>query len=374
MAEKTKPSMNTAGQATKETNKTACNTASGDTNADSSKAAYRTRQKAGDTAETPTRLPVITNSKYQSALTLSPNGNAYLQPLSNIAGIKYKNGVLYFEGVPATSEKLSALYTLENIEETNLPLLRALYGIIFTKISDTLSTDQSIDEVITVYFPEFSRRIGKSANIGITDLNKCMDYIRHFQTIVGIIDKGTKGSDILPVLINIKYNKPKNIISFHSPYMIRIIKDIYELSIRKDKNGQALLKKNGEQQMLPSHSYLIDMSIAKERNKRAVEIVIIVVVLIEQAGNNTPHIRAKTIVERNTLLHKALDKQSAGNRNNLLKRAFSKAWELLREKTSLSEVYENIQLPDPNDAAAIPTSASLDMVFKFPHDGKNNKV
>lgn len=116
------------------------------------------------------------------------------------------------------------------------------------------------------------------------------------------------------------------------------------------------------------------MGIAKEKNKKAVEIVFIVVALIEQAGNTIPHIRAKTIVERNTLLHKSLAGQTSGNKSTLLKRAFSKAWQLLREKTYLAEAYKNIQLPDPKDATAIPTASALDMVFTFPHDGKNKNV
>ena len=40
----------------------------------------------------------------------------------------------------------------------------------------------------------------------------------------------------------------------------------------KNKKGETLLKKNGKPQMLPAYSYLVDASIAKERNKKAVEV------------------------------------------------------------------------------------------------------
>ena len=54
----------------------------------------------------------------------------------------------------------------------------------------------------------------------------------------------------------------------------------------------------------------------------------------------------------------------------LLKRIFKRTWELLREQTHLTEVYKNIQLPDPNDPKNIPTAKTLNMVFSFPHEGK----
>ena len=334
----------------------------------------RTKTKAGNTAQIPERMPIITNVKYQNALTFSKNNYAYLQPLSNTKGLKYKDGILYFEDRAIAPTELTAELTQKNIESFNLPLLRALYAIILTKIFGSLSAEQDIDEAIIIYFPEFSRKIGKSANISKSDLNKCLEYFKDFQTVVGIICNGTEPPVALPVLINLKYNEAKNIISFHSPYIMRLIKNIHETSIRKNKEGLPLLKKNGEPQMFPSHSYLIDMSIVKEKNRRAVEIVIIVVTLIEQAGNNIPHIRAKTIIERNTLLHMALDSQTTGNKNILLKRAFSKAWELLIYKTALTKAYANIQLPNPKDPSAIPTVSRLNMLFDFTHDGKNKKI
>ena len=170
----------------------------------------------------------------------------------------------------------------------------------------------------------------------------------------------------------------KNTISFASPYMVRVIRDIYNASIRKIKKEIPILKKNGTPQMLPSYSYMIKSSIAKEKNKKAVEIIFIVVALIEQCGNNEPHIKARTIIERNQLLKQALERcKTPGNINNTLTRAFTKAWKLLITHTTLKERYRNIQLPDTDakdfKALWIPTSSSLDKVFSFKHDGKIRK-
>ena len=363
-------------QKTEGINITSLNPTTNNINADTLEKTYRTRKKAGETSEIPNRLPVITNHIYQNALTFNKNSNAYLQPLSDISQLDYRNGILLLKGLPATSAELSSFYSQknENIEAFNLSLLRALYGIIFSEVSGSLPEDRGNDKTITIYYPDFSRKIGKSPNIGKSDVIEFIHNIRLFENVIGIIDNGTNGSDLLPVMLFKEYNAEKNTISFSSPYMIRVIKVLFEASIKKDKKGLILLKKNGKPQMLPSHSYLIEMSIAKERNKKAVEIVFIIVTLIEQTGNNIPHIRAKTIIERNPLLHKSLESQAASSKNGLLKRAFSKAWLLLRTKTFLTDTYTNIQLPDPQDAAKIPTAATLDMVIKFPHDGKSKNA
>ena len=148
-----------------------------------------------------------------------------------------------------------------------------------------------------------------------------------------------------------------------------VIRTIYNLSIRKDKNGKPKLKKSGEPLTLPTHSYLIDSSIVKERNKAAAENVIILVTLIEQAGDNIPRIKASTLIERNVQLAERLEETA--NPRALLNRVFTKTWELLRTKTRLTEVYKNIQLPDPKDPAFMPTMRTLDkVVFTFPHEGK----
>ena len=328
----------------------------------------RTKAKAGDTAKIPAKLPIITNPAYQNALTFIKNASAYLQSLSDTSNLKYSAGTFLYNGLPATQEKLSPLYTNENLEAFNLPLLLALYGIIL--YSSPLADGWDYDKKTTIYFPEFANKIGKAPNIGKRDITEYTNDIRSFQTVVGIIGNGTNGNGILPVISYVEQDEQTHTISFSSPYMVKLMHDIHEASIRKNKKGQPLLKKNGEPMMLPSPSYLVDMSIVSEKNKKALEIVFVIVALIEQAGNGTPHIRADTIISRCPRLHKSLAGQSAGNKNNLLKRAFSKAWDLLREKTALATVYNNIQLPNAKDIAAIPTSSTLSMVFTFPHSGK----
>lgn len=90
-----------------------------------------------------------------------------------------------------------------------------------------------------------------------------------------------------------------------------------------------------------SHSYLIKSSIVKERNKRAVEIVMVVVTTIEQSGKNTPHLKANTIIDRIPQLKKTYNDTPVKHKNRVLARAFKKAWELLETQTNLRK---NIQI------------------------------
>ena len=334
---------------------------------------YRTKKRAGEIAEIPSKIPLITNSVWQNAMTYNNDDTAYLQPLSSVEDLVYENGRLILSGLPATAAQIKHLYTKDNIENFDLPLLRVFYAVILNQFAKTWKEDKSVDEVITIYYPELAKQIGKGINTSRNDVEKTISSILSFRNIIGITEKG---NNILPVLVYLGEDREKNTISFASPYMLKVIKDLSKASVRKSREGLDIVDKNGMPKTLPAYTYIPDMALAKEKNKKAVEIVCIVVTTIEQAGSHgTPHISAKTIVERNLLLKQSIDNaKSTADQNKFLQRAFSKAWELLRTKTDILERYKNIKLPDPKDKdfklKCIPTMGTLNMVFEFPHDGK----
>lgn len=330
---------------------------------------YITKKTAGETDGVPACLPVITNGEYRDALAFNCNGSAYLQMLSDSSGLRYKNGSSSFRGLAATYEKIKGLFTDEGIKEVHLPLLAALYGILLQKFS---SSPESLgpDGEAVFYYPDLAKRTGK-AHPGAKDIGAVTSAMDRLGNVVGIVDNGRKGSDILPVLSAHEYDKNTNTVRFASPYMARVINEIDRARIRKGKDGRPAMNKNGKVRTLPAYSYLVDISIEKERDKKAVEIVMIIVTLIEQAGSKgTPHIKAGTVIERSSLLKKSLQGPSTQKKDTVLRRSFSKAWELLRTKTKLSSVYRDIRLPDPENPHCIPTCTSLGMVFRFPHKGK----
>ena len=340
---------------------------------------YNTNKTVETIAIIPSKMPIITNKEYQNAMTYNDNDKAYLQPLTDLEGLNYKDGILFFEGFPATRAVLENKFTKDNIKNFNLPILKAFYAIILNRFVETWKEDRSVEEVFAIYYPDLERKLGKNYNIAENDVKSLINSIYRFQNIMGIVDRGTRGSDILPVLVFLGTDIETNTIRFASPYMVRVIRDIYKASVRSTRRPLDLSSEK-KPKLLPSHTYLPDMRLGKERNQKAVEIVCIVVATIEQTGNKgIPHISAKTIVERNPILLQSIENtNSTADRNKFLSRAFTKAWQLLDTHTDIRKKYKNIQLPDPTakdfKSKWIPTMSTLDMVFEFPHNGKEKKV
>lgn len=190
-----------------------------------------------------------------------------------------------------------------------------------------------------------------------------------YSNILGVMREYKGGREYInhyPVMNFIGYEGTDNTIQFASPYINKVIMTIFQASIQKDKNGKPKLKANGQPFLRPSHSRLIKPDIVKERNKRAIEIVCVVVALIERAGNRTPHIKVRTIIERCPDLRNAMAAAAtSSDRAKVMNRAFTGAWRLLRTQTGLTEVYRDIQLP-----TIAPKLTQLDKVFNFPHHGK----
>lgn len=333
---------------------------------------YRTKakaEKAGAITEAPTSLAIPTLSSYQYSMSLYKEGGAYLQPLSSMDGLRFKGGKLYFDGArmkEVSEAELRDLRTKEGIEELDLTALRFYYSILFNQFQ--LSSYKVLQDIVPISASILTGRNDPNK----MDIDAAIAKVQSFHNVMGVV-KGTRNgrpTESYYQVLNFEYyDEKKNIIAFSSPYMNYVIKTIYNLSIRKTKDGKPKLKKNGTPLMLPSHSYMIDSSITKERNKAAAENVVILVTLIEQAGDNIPRIKASTLIERNVQLAERLE--AAKNPRTLLKTTFTKTWELLRTKTRLTEFYKNIQLPEPDDPAFMPTMRTLDkVVFTFPHEGK----
>lgn len=340
---------------------------------------YRTSSNAAPEAirAMPQALAIPTLQGYQYATSLYENGNAYIQKLTSTDGLKFQKGKIFFEGgLQTVSEaELQNMRTKEGIEKIDLALLRVFYSIILTAFEKTGCKE--IKPVITLFVPDMAEYLGLQSNLNKKDIAGIIEKVQTFHNMVGILHETRNGKptqSLYPVLNFEGYNDKKNTISFSSPYMNHVIQTVYDVAIRRDKKtGKPKLKTNGEPLRLASHSYLVKSEIGKERNKAAVENVFIITALIEQAGDNIPNIKASTIVERNPQLQRRLEETAKPAQ--LLKRTFEKTWELLRDKTRLTEVYKEIQLPDPKNPATIPTPKSLsDTVFTFPHKGKKAEV
>ena len=343
---------------------------------------YRTKKKAIEKAKDdgnyiiknlPESLAVITNEHYKGGLSLNQIGGAYLYPLASTDGLSYDGKNICFKGLSTSAAKLQEINKDKDIpiDSIDLPLLRMFYSIILADFE--YSRKQGVvNETVSVYMSDMAKMMGKNPNTSKKDVQAIIDKTSSFQSIYGILKDPKRPNGIgtaVPLLVWLGYDETTNTIKFASPYMTELIKRIYSVSIRRDKKGIPKLKNNGEPLLTASHSYLVKPSIVKERNKRAAEIVIVVVTTIEQAGNNIPHLKASTIIERVPQLQEALDeKETNSEKNKILKKAFKRAWELLETQTKLKDKYPTIILPDPTNPINIPKMNNLNMVFEFPHE------
>ena len=179
--------------------------------------------------------------------------------------------------------------------------------------------------------------------------------------------------ELQPVLIYAGEDKSRNLVYLSSPYLVKVAQTLYNVRIRKDKNG--VPKLNGDGTPLLStklvYSDLINGSIMKSKSNFAKENVRIIVSLIENKPHQTVSVSAAEIIEMNPQLKMALEGKPAAQKNVTLKRVFKKTLELLQSETKLSEVYKDIQLPDPTISNNIPSSSTVEStVYMFRHRGK----
>ena len=314
---------------------------------------------------------------------VNQKGGAYLQPLTSMDGLRFKKGKLYFEGArmkEVSEAELRDLRTKEGIQDLDLTALRFYYSILFNQFQ--LSNYTVLQDIVPISASILAGRNDPNKQ----DVDAAIAKVQSYHNVMGVV-KGTrngKPTESYYQVLNFEYyDEKKNIIAFSSPYMNYVIKTIYKLATRKNKDGTPKLKKDRTPLLKPNHSFMIDSSINNERNKTAVENVVSLVTLIEQAGGSLPNIKASTLIERNVQLAERLENDPQ-HRAQQLKRVFTKTWELLQKKTTLTQHYKNLRVSidknsdgvpletlDPKDPAFIPTVKSLNnLCFYFPNDGK----
>ena len=334
---------------------------------------HRTKDRSGITEDVtyPENFATPTYKPYQYAL----------QAGIDTSKLKLKEGKLFFEDENSkalrelTEVELKNCKTWEPITEvTGLPFLRAYYSILLGTYQEALRQGKPLHQNIKIYVPDLLEYLGLQRNAHKQTIDKIINQMLSFNNVIGVMNyirNGKPRQSYYAIFLFGKYEEQSNTITVWSPYLIKVIETIIDEAIKIDsKTKLPKLDKNGKTIPLATNSFLIKSSIYGERNQAAVENVIIIIQVIEQAGNFTPNIKASTIIERNPIFKYRLDETNVNHKGRLLERVFKRTWELLREQTHLSDVYKNIQLPDPNDPKNIPTTKTLNMVFSFPHEGK----
>jgi len=345
---------------------------------------------------------LITDKEYKHALTPYKNPHAYIQQLDEnfIQQLNFNpdNGTMNIKGNLLEPITLQDFKTRSNLKELDLPLLRSLYTIIYC-YANKIDTN-----TVTIYMPTLAKHLG--INLRGDRPADLFAKIKAFDNVIGVLNNGS----FYRMLNFVGYNQETNSITFGSPYMNRILKALHE--------SNTITPKKGEPYLNPHHSYLIHGTIANERNKPAIEIVNIIVTLLHQRGVDKPpkenltaneikkvvkqtireelgnaennnsdgeqvivtkmHKKTSSIIEEIPLLTEALEKPTIDkktklpktkppkDKNRILERAFSGAYDLLRTKTDVYKYYKNLKITE-----IIPTVSILDYAIEISHEGIN---
>lgn len=329
----------------------------------------------------------ITDKDYQYALTPLRNDNAYITPLreSIMQKLTFENGrlsVLDSDIAPAELKKETAS-GMQDIKSLDLPLLRQVFTAVYrTAIKGDAHT-------ITVHAPSFFRemgidvrsvpdleeyRQGNHASSSQSKLNDVFGKLRQFESCIGV-SKGTYYELLRAIVID----PQRNTITFATPYMNHILREIKEKNIEKSRAGKYLYDN-------PGYNFLMHSTITSERNKPAVEIVNRIMAGLLQRGGTAdaalPQNKKKVMKNKTRVtykitynglikdipdLYQTLKASTTADKNKQLNRAFTKAFELLRTKTDIFNYYVNLKI-SPEWA---PTSSALSDTLTITHEGIN---
>lgn len=316
---------------------------------------------------------VISDKKFQHALTIQQNNNAYIALMQPdfFKRLDFKDGTVTFDRETAgiIQQYHKGQYT--DVQELDFPLLTQIYT---AAVKSNIRHDTY---TITVDMPKFFREMGIEASKG--NAPDIMAKLRSFENCIGIMP-GTKSISRLFIILDMDMKNQTMTIA--CPYIFRL----YDALI--DKNHIERKTHKGEllDFEMPFQHKLVHSSIAKERNKVAVEIVYFLVNGLVNRGtvpdiktyknkyaktnfpdrvtysicfrtliNNTPFLRGRLLTYAN-----------AKDKNKALRRAFTKAYELLKTHTDAHKKFVNLKCN-----AIIPTMTTLDDEIIITHDGKN---
>lgn len=314
-------------------------------------------------------LAIILDKNYKDSLTIANDKTknkffSYIQPIAE--SLEYKNGTLQLKGFPISYAQLENIDEPSIVPDINVGLLRSLYTLMLPFIiKKTIESDDALYVGVTISVPQMCKWIGLNENYSNDSRDALIANLLQFQSLLGVITNPlSKKKEKHPVFLYAGEDTVKNTVTFFSPYLSKVISLITKSNYKRDSSGKIMFRKDGEPIALSKHSYLIHSDIVKEKNRKAVEIVYIIVQLIEDnPGNKEPSITAADIVEKTFYLYNSLvEAPNCQAYNTYLKRTFLKAWKLLEEKTDLKNKYPSIEFP--KDYPTKSTLAKSKYIFK----------
>ena len=310
----------------------------------------------------------ISDKKYKFALTTKRNKSAYIQVVKPgfFEKLDFTGGVITWDREVAGVIRNNRRGSYEDIQDIDLPLLTQIY-------TATVKAHKSHSGyTITVYFNAFLREMG--IDPGKSNAPDIMRKLRSFENCIGIMP-----GVIAKLFSIIEINERDNTMTFAVPYLHRLIDEL------ESRNKIERKTKNGEYEYIaPYHNMLVYSTIANERNKPAVELVYLIVGALHQRGKIpdaktyakkdmqhddprlvTYQISFNSLLNDTSYLKRRVDSyKSTADKNKALRRAFEKAYQLIKTKTDAGEYFIDLHISE-----IIPTVSTLDDKLTITHHG-----
>ena len=330
-------------------------------------------QRAGNLVSAGFYQYLISDKKYQGALTTQQNKNAYIALMNPdfFKRLDFENGTVMFDQETAGIVKKYSKGKYTDVQDLDFPLLTQIYT---AAVKSNVRHDAF---TITVSLPQFFREMGIETSKG--NAPDVMAKLHSFENCVGIMP----GTQTVSKLFSIIQLDMKNqTMTFAVPYIMKLSEVLAEKNHVEKKTRQGALIDYQQ----PYHNTLVHSSIAKERNKTAVELVYLITTGLLQRGyvpdvktyrrkdaktkypeRVTYSISFRSLINDAPLLRGRIQSyKDVKDKNRALRRAFEKAYELIDKKTDTAEWFIDLQ-----GNRIIPTMTTLDDDLTFTHNGRN---
>lgn len=333
----------------------------------------RRTQRAGNLVSAGFYQYLISDKKYRGALTTQQNKNAYIALMNPdfFKRLDFENGTVMFDQETAGIVKKYSKGKYTDVQDLDFPLLTQIYT---AAVKSNVRHDAF---TITVSLPQFFREMGIEVSKG--NAPDIMGKLHSFENCVGIMP----GTQTVSKLFSIIQLDMKNqTMTFAVPYIMRLFEVLGEKNHIEKKTRQGALIDYQQ----PYHNTLVHSSIAKERNKTAVELVYLITTGLLQRGyvpdvktyrrkdaktkypeRVTYSISFRSLINDAPLLRGRIQSyKDVKDKNRALRRAFEKAYELIDKKTDAAEWFVDLE-----GNKIIPTMTTLDDDLTFTHNGRN---
>lgn len=294
---------------------------------------------------TQNRLATPIKKEYRGAL----NKGGFIGILDE----EFINKIDFSEGTAHLKGDITQRFTIDTLRKKEVEnkdfdyiLLKSLYSIIFQ------AKDKIEDTKVYIHRKDLEHFTGTQTRG--TNINDFIKKVNSFNNAYGFLPNGSH----YKMLTYIGHNQETGIFSFDVTFILELIKIQQTEKVISKKEQRIITQAN--------HSYLIYSDITSERNKTAVLIIERIEQLLISAGSvKNPSISIRTIINEIPQLKESIEGKTTQRKNGILKRNFTKVYELMKNKTDFYNYFIDLNITE-----IIPTSSTYETdVLRISHKG-----